>query len=402
MLAFLQNAVFYVVPFLLVITLIITIHELGHFWTARACGVAVDRFSIGFGPRIVSWLDRSGVEWRISWLPLGGYVRFAGDENVASVPDKDDLDAMRARIVAREGPGAEKKYLHFKPLWQRALIVAAGPAANFLLAAALMAVFFGAFGEPMTSTRISGVVAGSPAERAGLKVGDRIVAVDGRAIHSFEDLSFYVQFRNGVPIDITVDRGGRRMDIVATPGAVSSDSPFGGKQTSGRLGIEARGGTVKHYNPLEAVVVGANRTWQITEASVYSLGRIVTGHVDLRQLHSFVGIAKASGTISKDAAAAAQTAQVNPLVALSFVLLQIAASLSVSVGLLNLLPIPVLDGGHLLFYAYESVSRRPVSARVQAAGYRVGLALLLCLMLFATWNDLSRLRLFHFFGGLFS
>jgi regulator of sigma E protease len=211
-----------------------------------------------------------------------------------------------------------------------------------------------------------------------------------------------VQFRNGVPIDVTVDRAGRTLDIIATPGTISSDSPFGGKQTSGRLGVEARGGALKRYNPIEAIGAGARRTWLITETTVYSLARIITGHVDLRQLHSFIGIAKASGTISKDAAAAAQTAQVNPIIALSYVLLQIAASLSVSVGLLNLLPIPVLDGGHLLFYAYESVSRRPVSARVQAAGYRVGLALLLCLMLFATWNDLSRLRLFHFFGGLFS
>lgn len=402
MLAFLQNAVFYVVPFLLVITVIVTIHELGHFWTARLFGVAVDRFSIGFGPRIVGWRDRAGVEWRISWLPFGGYVKFAGDENAASLPDQHDLDELRASIIANEGPGAEKKYLHFKPLWQRALIVAAGPAANFLLAIVLLSIILGAFGEPVTSTRISGVLAGSPAQRAGLQVGDRIVGVDGRKITSFEDMSFYVQLRNGVPLDITVNRGGRLVSVTATPGDFSSDSPFGGKQTSGRLGIEARGTTLKHYGPLEAIGGGARRTWQITEATVYSLSRIVTGHVDLRQLHSFVGIAKASGSISKDAAAQAQTAQVNPLVALAFVLLQIAGSLSVSVGLLNLLPIPVLDGGHLLFYAYESVSRRPVSARVQAAGYRVGLALLLCLMLFATWNDLSRLRVFHFFGGLFS
>ncbi|HZZ37348.1 MAG TPA: RIP metalloprotease RseP, partial [Caulobacteraceae bacterium] len=321
----------------------------------------------------------------------------------ASLPDQDDLDSLRARIVAREGPGAEKKYLHFKPLWQRALIVAAGPVANFLLAIALLAVFFMAFGEPVTPTKIGAVERGTAAERAGLKVGDRILAYDGRRLTNFEDLRFYIRFRSGVPIRLTLDRAGQTLDIVATPGVATEKSPFGGTETKGLLGVApARGYEIVRYNPIQAVGVGAAKTWELAESTGFFLGRLVTGQVDVTQLHSFVGIAHASGSISKEAVAAAEVAKINPLVALSFMLLQIAASLSVSVGILNLLPIPVLDGGHLLFYAYESVVRRPVSARIQATGYRVGLALLLCLMLFATWNDLSRLRVFHFFGGLFS
>ncbi len=343
------------------------------------------------------------MEWRISWLPLGGYVRFAGDENAASLPDQDDLDSLRARIVAREGPGAEKKYLHFKPLWQRALIVAAGPAANFLLTFVLLAILFGAFGEPTTPTRIGAVERGSAAELAGLKVGDRIVAYDGRQLSNFEDLRFYIRFRDHVPINLTLERGGRLIDVVATPGVASEKSPFGGTETKGLLGVApANGYRVVRYNPIQALGVGAEKTWELTGSTCYFLGRLVTGQVDVNKLHSFVGIAHMSGSISKEAVVAAEVAKVNPLVFLSLTFLSIAASLSVSVGLLNLLPIPVLDGGHLLFYAYESVWRRPVSARIQATGYRVGLALLLCLMLFATWNDLSRLRVFHFFGGLFS
>ncbi|MFI4976704.1 MAG: RIP metalloprotease RseP [Caulobacterales bacterium] len=406
MLAFLQNAAgeafVYVVPFLLIITVIITVHELGHFLTARACGVAVDRFSIGFGRAVASFRDRWGVEWRIGWLPLGGYVKFAGDENAASVPDQDDLDAMRADIVAREGEGAEQRYLPFKPLWQRALVVAAGPLANFVLAVVLFTIFFSAFGEPVTSTRISDVLKGAPAEKAGLRVGDRLLSADGQKIGSFEDFVFHVQYRANVPIRVTVDRAGHAVDLVVTPMAYTQDSPFGGKQSIGRIGAAARGLTVRHFGPIGAVVRGARQTWTITDSTVFLLGRLFTGQADVRQLGSLIGMARATGAVTKEAAIAAKSEKVNLGAALTAAYLQVAALLSVSIGLLNLLPIPVLDGGHLLFYAYESVARRPVRANIQAAGYRVGLALLVFLMLFATWNDLQRLQVFKVFGGLFS
>jgi regulator of sigma E protease len=401
MMAFLQNAVFYVLPFLLVITVIVTIHELGHFVTARAFGVAIDRFSIGFGRALLSRRDRGGVEWRVGWLPLGGYVRFAGDENAASVPDKVDLATMRAEIVEREGVGAENKYLPFKPLWQRALIVVAGPAANFLLAAILFSIGFAVFGQPLSTTRVDVVPAGAAAN-AGFQNGDVLLAADGRPMRSFEDVQFYVQFRAGAPIDFTVGRGGRHLQLIARPTAFRVPSPFGGVETIGRLGLSAPLGKLQRYGPLEAVGMGAAKTLDVTATTLFYLGRIVTGQVGADQLHSFIGIAHASGAMTKQAVSIAHDARVSWVVATAFFLIQLAALLSVSVGLLNLLPIPVLDGGHLLFYAYEWVARRPLQANVQAAGYRVGLALLVGLMLFATWNDLQRLRVFHFFGSLFS
>jgi len=401
MMAFLQNAIFYLLPFLFVITVIVTIHELGHFVTARAFGVAIDRFSIGFGRALLSWKDRGGVEWRIGWLPLGGYVRFAGDDNAASIPDQSDLTTLRAAIVKREGLGAEQKYLHFKPLWQRALIVAAGPAANFVLAVVLFSVAFAVFGQPVTTTRVEVVPAGAAA-KAGFQSGDLLLAADGRAMRSFEDVQFYVQFRAGVPIDFTVDRAGRRLHLLARPAAAQEPSPFGGVETIGRLGLTAPVGKLQRYGPIEAVGMGVGKTLNVTATTIFYLGRIVSGQVAANQLHSFIGIAHASGAMTKQAVAMAHDAQVSWAIAIAFVLIQLGALLSVSVGLLNLLPIPVLDGGHLLFYAYEAVARRPLGARVQAAGYRVGLALLVGLMLFAAWNDLQRPRVFHFLGSLFS
>jgi regulator of sigma E protease len=398
----LENAAFYVFPFLLVITVVVTVHELGHFLVARSFGVAIERFSVGFGRALLSWRDRGGVEWRLSWLPLGGYVKFAGDDNAASVPTSQDLETLRANIVAREGPGAERKYLQFKPLWQRSLIIVAGPAANFLLAIALFATCVGVFGLPFTSTRIVAVEPHSAAAAAGFRPGDIVLAADGHATHSFEDVTLYVQFRAGLPIDFLVNRSGQDLHIEALPRASREGSPFGGLQTVGRLGLWASGGETRHYGPLESIELGVAKTWEVAATTGFYLGRIVTGQVSADQLHSFIGIAHASGTLTKHAVTMANGAGVNSFVAVAFFLLQLAGLISVSVGLLNLLPIPVLDGGHLLFHAYEWVIRRPPGPRLQAAGYRVGLALLVGLMLFATWNDLQRLRVFHFFGSLFS
>ncbi len=400
MTALLQN----VLPFLLVITLIVTVHELGHFLVARAFGVAVDRFSIGFGRALVSWRDRAGVEWRIAWLPLGGYVRFAGDENIASVPDQKDLAVMRMAIVAKEGPGAERKYLHFKPLWQRALIVIAGPAANFLLSILLFAIVIASFGVAVSSSRIHAVTPGSAAARAGFRPGDSVVRADQRSIRGFEDIELYVQSRAGTPIQFTVERAGRIVRFVATPGSFSTPSPFGGSQTIGRLGLESEPTRFEHVGPIKALALGGARTWEITGDTLDYLGRLVTGQVNANQLHSWLGIAHASGAFTRQAIQVSHDETPGVVIAnIAGALISFSALLSVSVGLLNLLPIPVLDGGHLIFYAYEWVARRPARASVQAAGYRVGLALLVGLMLFATFNDLRQLRVIHFLlGSLFS
>ena len=402
MMAFLQTALVQVAPFLIVISLIVTVHELGHFLTAKAFGVAIDSFSIGFGRAIASWRDRAGVEWRIGWLPLGGYVKFSGDENVASVPDQSDLSALRRDIVSREGIGAERRYLAFKPLWQRALIVLAGPAANFVLAVGLFAVFFLAFGRPVTLNRIAEVDPAGAAARAGFRPGDVVLAADSKPIATFEDLQFYVQYRAGAPIRFTIERGGQQLTLTAQPDARPVDSAFGGKQDVGYLGLTAKGGGLRPVGPAQAVVLGVQKTWDVSATTLFMMGRIVTGKVGADQLHSFVGIAHASGAITQNAIDQARIAKVSWIITVADVMLQMAALMSVSVGILNLMPIPVLDGGHLLSYAYEAIARRPPAAAVQAVGYRAGLALLVGLMLFATWNDLGRQQVFHFFGSLFS
>jgi regulator of sigma E protease len=399
---FLYSAVISVIPFVVMISLIVTIHELGHFLTAKAFGTAIDRFSIGFGKAILSWRDRSGVEWRIGWIPLGGYVKFAGDENAASMPDKTTLDETRAAIVARDGPGAERRYLAFKPLWQRTLVILAGPMANFLLAIVIFAVFFLAFGEPVTTPRVQSVIPSGAAQQAGFQAGDLIVAADGRSMATFEQVQFYVEYRPSVAIDFAIRRNGALLHLVATPQSAQEPSAFGGTQTVGRLGLLAREGALVRVGPVTAVALAVQRTWDVGATTAFALGRIVTGQLRADQLHSIVGMVHASGAITQQAIDAAHKAKVSWLLAEAFFLSQLAAVLSVSIGFLNLLPVPTLDGGHLIFYAYEWVAKRPAAANVQAAGYRAGLALLLGLMLFATWNDVERLRLFRFIGSLFS
>jgi len=292
MMAFLENAFLLVVPLLVVITLIVTVHELGHFLAGRAFGVAIERFSIGFGRALISWRDRGGVEWRVAWAPLGGYVRFALDENVASVPDCDSLEAMRARIVAHEGVGEEMKYLPFKPLWQRAVISAAGPAANFVLAIALFSLLFGTVGQIMSPFKVGQVVAGSPAAQAGFQVGDRILAANGHALPGYYDLKSYLAYRYGSPLDFEVQRGGRTLHLVATPAPDSEASGFGWNQTSGILGVtvarDGHWGFVR-LNPISAVIRGTAETWDVVTTTATQLGRVVTGRTGLDQLHGVVG-----------------------------------------------------------------------------------------------------------------
>lgn len=404
MLGFAQSALITLASFLFVLTFVVTVHELGHFLAAKSLGVAIDRFSIGFGRAIASWRDKAGVEWRIGWMPLGGYVRFKGDENAASVPDQSDLAAMREWIEYDEGKEAVKRYFHFKPLWQRAIVVAAGPFANFVLASALFALLLGVFGEMTLPPRISAVTPASVAAKAGFQAGDLVREMDGEPVKGFEEIAQYVQLRADQPIDFLIERNGRRLHIVATPARTTIDHPVAGKVQIGQLGIGWPPDseiTRLRYGPVEAVVEGVKRTGDVLDTTLFYLGRLIQGEVPADQLGGFIGIADASGKVAKQGAIGAPDRA--SMVLGSFVaLLSLTAVLSVSIGFMNLLPVPVLDGGHLLFYAYEAVARRPLAGRIQAAGYRVGLALLLGFMLFATWNDLNRLRVFNFLGGLFS
>jgi regulator of sigma E protease len=405
MFSLVNNLLLYVIPFLIVLGIVVVVHEGGHFLAGKWLGTAIDRFAIGFGHPIARWTDKAGVAWRIGWLPLGGYVRFSGDENAASVPDAEDLDELKRDIVAREGASALHRYFHFKPLWQRAIIVAAGPIANFLLAVVVFAVLLMTVGEPLQPARVDNIRPGSPAEAAGFKVGDLVQTADGRAIDSFSTLQRMVFLKSGTPMRIVVLRAGRPVTLTATPVRGPVPDRFGHIQHLGQLGLGyvARPGDlqVRRYGPVEAIGGGVDRTVDVIDTTLHYLGRLVVGRETAEQLSGPLGMAQLSGEIAK------QTAEESPnfstlVTNTAIMLFELAANISVGVGFLNLMPIPVLDGGHLLFYAYEAVARRPLAAKVQATGYRVGLALVLGLMLFATWNDLQRLRVLTFLGGLFS
>jgi len=401
----LQTLLLTVIPFFLVLGLVVTVHELGHFLAAKAVGTKIDRFSIGFGKAIAAWTDKSGVEWRLGWLPVGGYVRFAGDENAASIPDADDLAEMRRSLIAQGRAAEIPRYFHFKPIWQRAVIVAAGPIANFLLAIAIFAGLLMSLGDMVLPFRVAVVLPGSAAAEAGFQVDDRIVAVNGREMHNFNDVLQVIRVRGGVPTSFAVERKGARIELTATPRWQVQNDPVAGEQRVGVLGIRPAQAPQDYervrYGLVDAVGQGATRTWDVLHTTVYYLGRMLTGQVGADQLRGPLGIADVTKNVTKMGVEGASDLP-SMLAGAGLNLVQLAALISVSIGFMNLLPVPVLDGGHLMFYAYEAVTRRPLAAKVQAAGYRVGLALVLGLMLFATWNDLQRLRVFNLFGGLFS
>ncbi len=403
MTGFLSQTLLYIVPFLLVLTFIVTIHELGHFLVARAFGVKVDRFSIGFGKTIVSRTDRHGTEWRLAWLPLGGYVKFSGDLDASSVPDQAGLAELRQRVIAEHGPGAERDYFHFKPIWQRALIVAAGPAANFALAMVLFTLLFTAIGELVVAPRVAEVTPGTPAAEAGFAPNDLILEVNGRPIADREEVTRTIMMSAGDPVRFTVDRGGRLVSLVATPVRRVEDNEIAGRVRIARIGLAMdllrEDVSYRRLNVFQAFGKGIETIGTTVSTTGTYLGRILTGKESGDLLNGPLGIAKAAGGVTKQAVAA------NPdpgwmAANLALTFLNFAAIVSIGIGIVNLLPIPVLDGGHLLFYGYEAVARRPVPARVQEVGYRVGLALLAGLMLFATWNDLQKLSVFKFLGGL--
>jgi regulator of sigma E protease len=400
-----ENLLFYILPFLLVVGVVVTVHEFGHFLAAKALGTKIDQFSIGFGKAIACWTDKSGVEWRLGWAPIGGFVRFAGDDNAASVPDQDDLQALRRELVAREGEAALGRYYHFKPIWQRAVISAAGPFANFLLSITIFAALLLVLGQPIAAARVGKVVPDSPAARAGFHPNDIIVEADGKPVKSFDAVRQLIILRTGVPIPFVVDRGGERVNLVATPVRGNVTDAVGRQHRLGQVGIvfadRPEDRRVQHYGPLQAIGGGIGKTADVIQTTVFYIGRMVTGHESADQISGPLGMAQISGDLAKQTASASKDLGSFAINAFLTTLL-LVANISVGIGFLNLLPIPVLDGGHLLFYAYEAVARRPLAAKVQAVGYRVGLALVLGLMLFATVNDLQRLRVFNFIGGLFS
>ncbi len=358
-------------PFLFVLTVVVFIHELGHFLVGRWCGVKVKAFSIGFGKEIFGFYDRQGTRWKLCWIPLGGYVKFADDENGASVPSKDALQ----RMTPEEREGA----FHTKPLWAKSAIVAAGPIANFLLAIAIFAATFAIFGMPVTAPRVDDVVADGAAARAGFKAGDLIVSINGEAIDSFGDMQRIVSSNADRELTFEVNRAGKLVVLKATPDRKEISDRFGNKLRQGVIGIRrntnsAKDWEVRRFGPIEALGMGVKQTGFIVSRTLGYLNDVIMGRESADQVGGPIRIAEVSGQVASDG---------------FMPLLQLTAVLSVSIGLINLFPVPLLDGGHLLFYAIEAVRRRPLSERSQEIGFRIGLALVLALMIFATWNDLG-------------
>jgi regulator of sigma E protease len=354
--------------FLFVLTVVIFVHELGHFLVARWCGVRVKTFSIGFGKEIFGFNDRYGTRWRLAWIPLGGYVKFLDDDNAASAPSREALQRM--------SPAEQAGAFQTKPLAARAAIVAAGPIANFLLAILIFAVTFTFVGVNVTAPRVDELVPDGAAARAGFKAGDIIVGIDGQKIEAFADMQRIVSGSADQELTFEVDRGGLMLNIKATPERREISDRFGNKLKVGVIGIK-RNATqqewqFKHYGPVEALGLAVKESYFIVARTLGYLYGVLSLRESGDQLGGALRIADISGQVAS----------------LGFLaLINLTAVLSVSIGLINLFPIPLLDGGHLMFYAIEAVRGRPLSERAQEVGFRIGLAIVLLLLVYTTYQD---------------
>lgn len=368
----------FALPFLFVLTVVVFIHEMGHFLVARWCGVKVKAFSIGFGKEIFGFNDKHGTRWRLAWIPLGGYVKFMDDENAASVPSTE--------AIARMSPEDRAGSFHAKPVWQRSAIVAAGPIANFLLAILIFAIWFSVFGVFSTEPRIDEVVADSPAAESGFKAGDLILSIDGTKIEGFEKVQQIVATSIGRQLSVVVDRAGETKTLTVTPRLIEQVDETGQKNEHVVIGIKrlpTSTGVQKYQpGPGEALVLGVKQTGFIVTSTLGWVRDVILGHHTLNQLGGPARIADIAGKVAKKS-------KLDVIYLIGFI--------SVSVGLINLFPIPLLDGGHLMFYAVEAVRRRPLSLRTQEIGFRIGFALVMMLMILATFNDLPILK--RWFGG---
>ncbi|MBK8456813.1 MAG: RIP metalloprotease RseP [Phyllobacteriaceae bacterium] len=358
-----------IIAFVFVLVVVVFVHEMGHFLVGRWCGIGVKTFSIGFGPELFGWNDRHGTHWRVAAVPLGGYVKFVGDAGAASEPDAEEIASLSEaeRAVA----------FHTQPVWKRAATVFAGPFANFLLTIAVFAVMFAIYGKFVSEPTVAQVVPDSPAAMAGLQPGDRFVSVDGVKVESFVDVQRLVSGRAGEPLVFVLDRGGQQITVTLTPEVREQTDPLGNVVKVGLIGVvndkDSGQPHVVTFSPLGAVVEAVRETGFVIERTFLFLKRFVVGREDRCALGGPVKIAGMAGKAA----------------GMGFAwLVQLIALLSVGIGILNLLPIPPLDGGHLLFYGIEAIIRRPVPMIVMDAVYRVGFFLVMGFMAFVFWNDL--------------
>ena len=358
-----------VIPALIVLTAVVFVHEMGHFLVARWCGIRIAAFSIGFGRELAGFTDRRGTRWKLSMIPLGGYVRFEGDDNAASIPDPATL--ATTPLSERHG------LFHFAPLWKRFAVVAAGPVANFLLAILVFAAVFTLIGRPHILPVAETVVAGSAAERGGIMVGDRILSVDGNTIDSFTELQSKVMLSADETLTIVVERNGEEITLTAIPERQEQSDRMGGTHRIGVLGITAGAFNFERDDPATALLQGVRETGLIIDRTLTYIGRLLTGRESAEQLSGPIRIGQVSGAVVSSGGIPG--------------LIYLTAVLSVSIGLFNLFPVPMLDGGHLFFYLIEAVRGRPLSPRIQDIGFRIGFALVIMLFIFVTFNDIANI-----------
>jgi regulator of sigma E protease len=384
-----------IASFVVVLSIVVFVHEFGHFQVARWFNVKVDSFSIGFGPEILARTSRAGIRWRLSALPLGGYVKFTGDKDEASTPDFSAPPA-----------DASSGLLHAQPVGVRAAVVAAGPAANFIFAIAVYWVLFGTMGETVQRPLISLVQAGGAAAEAGMLVGDEIISIDGAKIDSFTQLQSKVLVSAKEPLTIVVKRGTQTVEMIATPKVVERETPFGDMETQGALGIGSDGteDTIKQvrFGPVEAGGRAVQQTWNVVSTQINFIQALFRGGMSAGHLSGPLGIGQIAGKVTENSIAGAgpDASAVKVAESVFLGLVQLMAVLSISIGFMNLLPLPVLDGGHLVFYAAEALRGKPIPEKVQALSFRVGLACILSLFVFATFQDLDRVGLFNVLKGI--
>jgi regulator of sigma E protease len=379
LLTFGTNAAHYVIPFLIVLGVVVFVHEFGHFWVARRCGVKIEAFSIGFGPAICGWNDRHGTRWMLSWIPLGGYVKMFGDSDPTSVVPGEEVKSYT--------DDEKKQTFFYQPVNHRLAIAAAGPATNYLFGVVVLAFLFFFNGQPFTAPVAETVVEGSAAAKAGFLAGDKVVSIDGAPIDSFEAIKRTIALNAGTPVTIVLDREGVSRTLTLTPDVVKTTDRLGGEHIQGRLGIASAALNYRELSPLQSVVAAGTEVVQMTTGTLKGVGQMIMGVRGSDELGGPLRIAEMSGKVASDGVAA---------------FVWFLAVISVNLGLINLFPIPLLDGGHLLFYGVEKIRGRALSDRTIEYGARAGAVVVLSLMLFATWNDLVHLRVVAFLRGLFS
>ena len=366
----------YLLPFLLLITVVVFIHEYGHYYFAKKYGVGVTDFSIGFGKELLGWNDKSGTRWKICWIPLGGYVKFFGDRNVFSQSEQKE-------IINKYNESDRQKLFILKPLYQRSIIVAAGPLANFLLAIVIFAMINMFVGKDMPPAVIDEVQTDSPAYIAGLKKNDKIIFIDNKKVQSILEVSTYINTSTSEKIEFIVLRNDQEISFLIKPNSVDSKDSLGNSVKKRMIGIRLsplnNEFKKQKLKPTEAIYYSIKEVWFVTVTSINYLGKIITGSGDSSQLGGPIRIAKITGQVAEHG--------IVPF-------LSIMAYISISLGFINLFPIPMLDGGHLMFYLFEKLLGRPLSQKTQEGFFRIGLFLLIFLMFFATFNDLREIGLF--------